>query len=205
VIVEGRSLAGEGKSVKGGASNRRRPPEVDGGGRGGAPFPRSRTRPPDTFHFPEMTMIETGAVAPDFTLRGHDDRTYRLSDFRGRKVALLFYPHDFSEFCTQQHACVRDDFDAFRATGAQLFGISIDPMADHRRFAEELALPYPLLDDSEPVGAVSAQYGVFLAEPVVNRRVTVVVGEDGRVAAVLAYDFTMVPPNAELLDALAPA
>jgi peroxiredoxin len=147
-------------------------------------------------------MIETGAPAPEFTLHGHDGRIYRLADFRGRKVALLFYPHDFSEFCTQQHACVRDAFAEFRATGARLFGISIDPMSDHEKFAAELDLPYPLLDDSDPVGAVSSLYGVFLPDGVVNRRVTVVIGEDGTVRDVLVYDFTVVPPNAELLEAL---
>lgn len=148
-------------------------------------------------------MIEKGAIAPDFTLRGHDGREYRLSEFRGRKVVLLFYPHDFSEFCTPQHAGVRDAFGAFEERGAQLFGISIDPMSDHVKFAKELGLPYPLLDDTDPVGGVSSLYGVFLPEPVVNRRVTVIVGGDGRVSEVFDYDFTEVPDTGPVLDALA--
>lgn len=147
-------------------------------------------------------MIQKGAVAPDFTLKGHDDKEYTLSGFRGKKVVLIFYPLDFSPVCTKQHACMRDDLKAFRNADAQVFGISVDSVWAHKAFAKELGIEYPLLADFQPRGAVASTYGVFLADKGITGRVTIIVGPDGKVAEVMNYDIPTVPETRPLLAAL---
>src|SRR5262249_9402373 len=98
----------------------------------------------------ETVMLKKGDLAPDFTLKGHDDKEYTLSNYRGRKVVLIFYPFDFSPVCTKEHACVRDDLKGFQNAGAQVFGISVDSGWSHKAFAKEMGLGYPLLSDFNP-------------------------------------------------------
>lgn len=147
-------------------------------------------------------MIRKGDPAPEFTLKGHDDKDYRLSDYRGQKVVLIFYPLDFSPVCTQEHACVRDDLKAFRNSGATVFGISVDSVWAHKAFAREMGLSYPLLADFHPRGAVAEKYGVYLPDHGISGRVTIIVGPDGRVADVMSYDIPTVPETAPVLKAL---
>lgn len=147
-------------------------------------------------------MIKVGDMAPDFTLKGHDDREHRLSDYRGEKVVLAFYPADFSPTCTDQHVCLRDDAAAFRKAGARVFGISVDSRWSHKAWAEKLGLDYTLLSDFNPRGAVATQYGVFHPDYGIAGRATFVIGPDGRVAAVMNYDFPEVPKTAPVIEAL---
>jgi peroxiredoxin (alkyl hydroperoxide reductase subunit C) len=149
-----------------------------------------------------MTMIHKGDPAPDFTLKGNDDKDHRLSDYRGQKVVLIFYPLDFSPVCTREHACVRDDLKAFRNAGATVFGISVDSVWAHKAFAREMGLSYPLLADFHPRGAVAEKYGVFLADKGITGRVTIIVGPDGRVAEVMDYDIPTVPETGPVIQAL---
>jgi peroxiredoxin len=141
-------------------------------------------------------------LAPDFTLKGSDDKEHKLSDMRGKKVVLIFYPLDFSPVCTKQHACVRDDLEAFKNAGAKVFGISVDSAWAHKAFAKEMGLDYPLLADFHPKGAVAEKYGVYLPEEGRCGRVTVIIGPDGKVADVLSYDIPTVPETAPVLAAL---
>lgn len=146
-------------------------------------------------------MISKGDMAPDFTLKGHDDKDYTLSTLRGRKVVLIFYPSDFSPTCTEQHACMRDDLKAFQNVDAQVFGISVDRHWTHKAFAKEMGITYPLLEDFHPKGEVAKKYGVYV-ETGVARRATFIIGPDGRVADVMNYDFPEVPATAPVLAAL---
>ena len=147
-------------------------------------------------------MIQKGDLAPDFALKGHDDREHRLSDYRGKKVVLAFYPLDFSPVCTKQHACMRDDFQAFLDSGAQVFGISIDSTWAHKAYAKEMGLEYPLLADFHPKGAVAEQYGVYNAERGNSIRATFIIGPDGKVTDVLRYEPGVVPETGPVLEAL---
>jgi len=95
--------------------------------------------------------------APDFTLKDGNGDNWRLSAQRGKVVALLFYPGDETPICTKQMCSVRDRWDDYLATGAEIVGLSSDSVDSHRKFAEHHNLPLRLLSDSD--GAVSKLYG----------------------------------------------
>jgi peroxiredoxin Q/BCP len=95
--------------------------------------------------------------APDFSLPDGDGRQWRLSDHRGKVVVLLFYPGDETPICTRQMCSVRDRWDDYVATGAEVVGISTDSVESHRKFAEHHRLPLRLLSDAD--GAASKLYG----------------------------------------------
>jgi len=98
-----------------------------------------------------------GSAAPDFTLLDGDGLEWRLSDHRHKVVVLLFYPGDETPICTAQLCSVRDRWEDYLATGAEVVGISKDSVESHRKFAEHHELPLRLLSDSN--GEVSELYG----------------------------------------------
>lgn len=103
-----------------------------------------------------MTKPANNTPAPDFTLKDGNGDDWRLSDQRGKVVVLLFYPGDETPICTRQMCSVRDRWDDYIATGAEVVGISSDSIESHKKFAEHHQLPLRLLSDSD--GAVSKLY-----------------------------------------------
>lgn len=122
-----------------------------------------------------MAKLKVGDRAPDFELPGTDDKTYRLADYRGRKVILAFYPGDFTAVCTKQFCSYRDQGDKLDGLGADVLGISPQSVASHERFVEEKRLNVPLLADEDK--SVARAYGV-LAGPMV-RRAIFIIDEEG--------------------------
>jgi len=105
--------------------------------------------------------IEIGDPAPDFTLpgvHGTERRDYTLSELRGHKVVLAFYPGDFTPGCTRQMCSYRDHFDDFSGVDATVLGISPQDVDSHERWIEARHLPFPLLAD--PDRKVIDAYGV---------------------------------------------
>ena len=92
---------------------------------------------------------QEGTAAPDFTLRDGDGAEWRLSDHRRQVVVLLFYPGDETPICTRQMCSVRDRWEDYAATGAEVVGISTNSVESHRNFAERHDLPLRLLADTE--------------------------------------------------------
>ena len=126
--------------------------------------------------------LPVGAEAPDFELRDQHGRPVRLSSYRGHKaVALLFYPYAFSRVCTGELSAVRDSLDRLRGTGAEVLGLSCDPMFTLRALAEQDRLEFPLLSDFWPHGEVASAYDVFDADRGHARRSTVVLDRAGLV------------------------
>ncbi|PYS73748.1 MAG: peroxiredoxin, partial [Acidobacteria bacterium] len=87
--------------------------------------------------------------APDFTLPDGDGNQWCLSEQRGKVVVLLFYPGDETPICTKQMCSVRDRWDDYTATGAEVVGISSDSVESHRKFSEHHKLPLRLLSDAD--------------------------------------------------------
>lgn len=119
-----------------------------------------------------------GDAAPDFTLPGVPPGNYRLADQRGKRVVLIFYPGDFTPVCTTQLSSYQENWDTFSNTGAVLWGISVDDLERHERFAKARAIGFPLLSDAD--GEVSRLYGT-LGLLGTSRRVVVLVDEQGLV------------------------
>ncbi|HEX3735425.1 MAG TPA: peroxiredoxin [Solirubrobacterales bacterium] len=124
-----------------------------------------------------MAKLNVGDRAPDFELPGTGDKTYRLADYRGRKVILAFYPGDFTAVCTKQFCSYRDQSDKLDGLGADVLGISPQSVDSHERFVEEKRLNVPLLADEDK--QVARAYGV-LAGPMV-RRAIFILDEEGTV------------------------
>src|SRR5882724_337019 len=92
--------------------------------------------------------LRIGMAAPDFSLPDSDGEQWRLSDRHGKVVVLLFYPGDETPVCTRQMCSVRDRWEDYMATGAEVVGISSDSVESHRKFSEHHNLPLRLLSDS---------------------------------------------------------
>jgi len=105
----------------------------------------------------EKSDPQVGAAAPDFTLQDGKGESWRLSDQRGKVVVLLFYPGDETPICTRQMCSVRDRWEDYSATGAEVVGISTDSVESHKNFAEHHELPLRLLSD--PGATVANLYG----------------------------------------------
>ena len=122
-----------------------------------------------------MAKLNVGDAAPDFELPGTGEKTYRLADYRGRKLVLAFYPGDFTAVCTKQFCSYRDEGEKLDELGADVLGISPQSVESHERFSEEKRLNVPLLADEDK--AVAKAYGV-VAGPMV-RRAIFVIDEEG--------------------------
>jgi len=122
-----------------------------------------------------VARLDVGDPAPDFDLPGTGGKSYRLSDYRGRKLVLAFYPGDFTAVCTRQFCSYRDQGEKLEELGADVLGISPQSVDSHERFTEEKRLNVPLLADEDK--GVARAYGV-LAGPIV-RRAIFVIDEEG--------------------------
>ena len=121
---------------------------------------------------------QVGDLAPDFELDGTEG-TFRLSDHRGRKVVLLFYPGDFTPVCTRQFCSYAERAEDVSGLDAVVVGISAQDLDSHFSFRDAHGIPMPLLADTGK--AVARAYGV-VAPLLGTRRGVVVVGADGRIA-----------------------
>ncbi|HEX4900051.1 MAG TPA: peroxiredoxin [Pyrinomonadaceae bacterium] len=97
----------------------------------------------------EAERASLGAAAPDFTLPDGEGGSWTLSAQKGKVVVLLFYPGDETPICTRQMCSVRDRWDDYMATGAEVVGISTDSVDSHQKFANHHRLPLRLLSDAD--------------------------------------------------------
>lgn len=138
-------------------------------------------------HGREMAL-KTGAKAPTFALRDGNGKLHRLSQYKGKKVVLYFYPRDGTPGCTLEAEDFNRDRKKIEAKGAVVLGVSPDNEVSHKRFSQELSLDFPLLAD--PDGSVSAKYGAYGERTLYGRkfngihRSTMIIDEEGKVAKV---------------------
>jgi thioredoxin-dependent peroxiredoxin len=131
----------------------------------------------------EGATPEVGKPAPAFKLQDQAGKWHSLADYKGKWVALYFYPKDDTPGCTTQACGFRDNIFAFNKEGAVILGISVDDMASHKEFAEKHSLPFTILADSDK--AVTKSYGVlktYMGMMEMARRDTFIIDPQGRVA-----------------------
>lgn len=121
--------------------------------------------------------MKIGDVAPNFTLKDGDGKDWKLSDKLGKTVVLLFYPGDNTPICTRQLCSVRDNWELYAATGAEVVGISTDSSASHKEFAKKNELPLTLLADES--GAVAKTYNAASWLPNRSARAVIVIDKEG--------------------------
>ncbi len=128
-------------------------------------------------------MLETGTAAPDFTLPSDGGGEVSLSDYRGKKVVLYFYPKDDTPGCTTEACNFRDDYSRIIAAGAAVLGISPDEVKSHDKFKLKFNLPFALLSD--PEHRVAELYGAWGEKKMYGKtymgiiRATFIIDEDG--------------------------
>ncbi len=134
-------------------------------------------------------MLEVGTKAPNFTLNDKDGTPVSLSDFRGKKIVLYFYPKDNTPGCTRQACAFAGAYESFKAVNTVVIGISKDSAASHWKFAEKYALPFILLSDPDRE-AIEA-YGVWQEKKNYGKvsmgvvRSTYVIDENGMIEKVM--------------------
>jgi len=130
--------------------------------------------------------LKVGDAAPDFTMTGSDGKTYKLSELnkQGKAVVVAWFPRAFTGGCTAECKSMKAEGDKIRNYEVAYFTASNDPIADNKRFAEELGLDYPILSD--PDSSVSAKYGVLNETPKgkAARRWTFYIGADGKILSI---------------------
>lgn len=133
-------------------------------------------------------MISEGESVPSFELLDANGKKVKITDFKGKKVAIYFYPKDFTPGCTTEADEFSKDYNKFKKEGIEIIGISPDDVESHKKFVEKMGIPYPLLADSEK--EVSKKFGVWGKKSFMGReymgvnRSTFLVNEKGKVVKI---------------------
>ncbi|MGL4991863.1 MAG: thioredoxin-dependent thiol peroxidase [Sarcina sp.] len=150
-------------------------------------------------------MLAIGAKAPNFKLLDKDENEVSLSDFKGKKVVLYFYPKDSTPGCTKQACAFRDSFADFKGKDVVVIGVSKDSVKSHQKFAEKNELPFILLSDPE-LEAIKA-YDIWQEKKLYGKvymgvvRTTYIIDENGMIEKV--YEKVKTDKNAgEILEYL---
>lgn len=129
--------------------------------------------------------LKKGDKAPAFTAPDQDGAKHSLKDYKGRKVALYFYPQDDTETCTKEACNLRDNFSILKEKGIVVLGVSPDTEKSHKKFEKKYSLPFTLLADTDKK-MVNA-YGVWAEKQMFGRiymgvlRVTFLINEKGKI------------------------
>lgn len=132
-----------------------------------------------------MTATE-GKKAPDFTLPDQQGKKHALKDYRGQRVLLYFYPKDDTPGCTKEACAMRDSLPRFKKRNTKVFGVSVDSVKSHKKFAEKYVLPFTLLADEDT--RVVHLYGVWKLKKFMGReymgtvRTSFLIDENGVIA-----------------------
>jgi thioredoxin-dependent peroxiredoxin len=131
---------------------------------------------------PAPVELKVGDQAPDFTLEASDGKTYKLSDFKGKKaVVVAWFPKAFTQGCTIECKSLAQNGDKIRKYNVAYFMASVDPVSDNKGFAEQEKADFPLLSD--PGKKTAEAYGVLNARGMSNRW-TFYIGKDGKILAI---------------------
>ena len=117
-----------------------------------------------------MTKIKEGQLAIDFTLPDQNGKLHKLSDYKGKWILLYFYPKDDTPGCTKEARVIRDAFPNFKKLKTVVFGISVDSIESHKKFAQKYNLPFVLLSDEKK--EVVKKYGVWGKKTFMGRSYT---------------------------------
>jgi peroxiredoxin Q/BCP len=129
-------------------------------------------------------MLKVGELVPDFTLVDQYEKSHTLSQYRGKKVVLYFYPKDMTPGCTVQAEGMRDSMNDLEAKGIVVLGVSVDDVKSHKKFVEKHNLNFPLLADTEKT--VVEAYGVWKEKSMFGKkymgiqRDTFLIDEEGK-------------------------
>ncbi len=133
-----------------------------------------------------MTHLNVGDSAPEFTGKDQNGKALSLSDYKGKKLIVFFYPKDNTPGCTAEACNLRDNYELLQSKGFELLGVSADSEKKHQNFIEKHSLPFPLIADTEK--EVINAFGVWGPKKFMGKefdgihRTTFLIDEDGKVS-----------------------
>ena len=133
-------------------------------------------------------MLKEGDKAPQFELKDQHGKTHKLSDYKGKKFVIYFYPKDNTPGCTKEACAFRDNFSVYKKKGVVVLGISKDSEASHKKFADKFDLPFTLLSD--PKSETIEKYGAWKEKSMYGKtfmgiaRITYLIDEKGKILKV---------------------
>lgn len=136
-----------------------------------------------------MTHLKAGDQAPNFASTDQDGNEVTLSDFKGKKLILYFYPKDDTPGCTKESCNFRDNYDDLKSKGFEVVGVSIDDEKSHQKFIQKFSLPFTLLTDTTK--KIVQDYGVWGEKNMYGKkymgthRITFVIDAQGTIEAVI--------------------
>ncbi len=150
-------------------------------------------------------MLKEGNMAPAFKLKNQDGKTVSLSDYKGKKIVLYFYPKDDTSGCTKEACNFRDGFPKFGKLNVEILGISADSIESHKKFVQKYKLPFTLLSDESK--KMIEKYGVWKEKSMYGKkymgieRTTFIIDENGKIKKI--FPKVKVPEHdKEVLEAL---
>jgi peroxiredoxin len=150
-----------------------------------------------------MKPIETGAMAPNFTLDDAQEQSVSLSDFRGKRVLLSWHPSAWTGVCTDQMRSLEVNYERFSSLNTVPLGLSVDPSACKKAWAAVLSINnVRLLSDFWPHGKAARDYGIFIEEYGISQRANIIVDENGIVKWIKVYPIAQLPDIEEVLGIL---
>jgi len=135
-------------------------------------------------YFAANGSLKPGQPAPDFKLTDQQGKIHSLADYRGKWLALYFYPKDDTPGCTRQACTFRNDMEKLKSLGADVLGVSVDTVESHASFANKFSLPFPLLADHTT--KTTAQYHSLINLGIIKfaKRNTFLIDPEGKIAKV---------------------
>jgi len=133
--------------------------------------------------------LQTGDEAPEFAAKDQNGNDVRLSDFKGKKVILYFYPKDDTPGCTAQACNLRDNYESLLSQDFVVLGVSVDNEKSHQKFIKKYDLPFPLLADTDHT--IVESYGVWVEKSMYGKtymgtaRTTFVIDEKGLISEII--------------------
>ena len=134
-------------------------------------------------------ILKAGDIAPDFSVNDQNGIPVKLSDFKGKKVVLYFYPKDNTPGCTAESCNLRDNYQALQKAGYEILGVSKDSEKSHQKFIDKFELPFTLLADIEK--DIHEKYGTWIEKSMYGRkymgtaRVTFLIDENGIIEEII--------------------
>jgi peroxiredoxin Q/BCP len=133
--------------------------------------------------------LKVGDAAPDFAVNDEKGNIVKLSDFKGKKVVLYFYPKDNTPGCTAEACNLRDNYQALQKAGYVVLGVSTDDEKSHQKFIDKFELPFPLLADTNK--DLHEKYGTWVEKSMYGKkymgtaRVTFLIDEHGKIEEII--------------------
>jgi len=130
-------------------------------------------------------MLRVGDEAPDFETKDDEGKSFKLSEYRGKKLVLYFYPKDFTPGCTAEACSIRDSYMVFANAGISIFGISGGPASTHQKFRGKYQLQFNILMDEEL--DIAKMYDAYSKLNIIGigvKRITYLIDEEGKIEAI---------------------